>query len=270
MRCAVRAVRALWACAQRQPETDLDSTPVSLTIPPVTVKAWLNGDRPDLEALAALFADGPVRVLRETADGAYYLTAPEIDNPPETNRHDISAQTLVTRINGLARASDANFRPVRLTGTYTMPDGHNQHYTAATLGVRATLGVAAIAIGPEGQPQPQPPSPSIGYLAAAESNPTVGEVLKIMGRDGQLDWVELYKVYELVRRAVRPDTLVSRGWTTSAEESAFTASANRPDVSGETARHAVPQGATAPRHTMTIDQARSYISDLVTNWLANP
>lgn len=91
-----------------------------------------------------------------------------------------------------------------------------------------------------------------------------------MGRDEkQLAWAELYKVYELIERAIKPDTIASRGWATNNKLKAFSASANRPDVSGDTARHAVAGGA-VPKRTMTIGQARSFISALVAQWLANP
>jgi hypothetical protein len=51
-----------------------------------------------------------------------------------------------------------------------------------------------------------------------------------------LGWVELYKVFEIVRdSAPKADlaTMVNAG-----DLKAFTASANRPDISGSDARHA--------------------------------
>lgn len=86
-------------------------------------------------------------MLRDGADDDYYLTAPEIDNPPGNNRYESSAQVLLTRINGLARARNPNFRRVRLSGKYTMPDGRNHHHADAHLESRVSLGAATIAIG---------------------------------------------------------------------------------------------------------------------------
>jgi hypothetical protein len=57
-------------------------------------------------------------------------------------------------------------------------------------------------------------------------------------------------------------------WATDKEDSAFTASANRPDVSGEAARHAVPQSPEPPKATMTINEGREFISALVAQWMA--
>lgn len=75
----------------------------------MTVKAWLEGHEFDLHDLAELLSSGDIQVVREGDD--HYLTAPEIDNPPETNRFDKPAERLIVRINGLGRAKSADFRP---------------------------------------------------------------------------------------------------------------------------------------------------------------
>ena len=49
---------------------------------------------------------------------------------------------------------------------------------------------------------------------------------------------------------------------------AFTASANRPDVSGKSARHA-RHGGWPPRYTMTLNEGREFIADLVTAWIGS-
>jgi hypothetical protein len=55
------------------------------------IKAWLEGDEIDLQALTDLLTHGDMRVLRDEAAHAYYLTAPSIDNPPQPRHFDISA-----------------------------------------------------------------------------------------------------------------------------------------------------------------------------------
>ena len=100
-------------------------------------------------------------------------------------------------------------------------------------------------------------------LAAAD--PDVAEVLEILGTaEPAPDWVELYKAFEIVRSKV--SRLDKKGWVTSAEISAFTASASRPDVSGAQARHARMPGG-RPKGTMTLVEARQMIGVLVTAWL---
>ena len=79
-------------------------------------------------------------------------------------------------------------------------------------------------------------------------------------------WHGLYKVFEIVRNDASTRSIIKRGWATHAEIDAFTASANRPDVSGATARHARMSG-NLPRHRMTDAEARSFIGRLVTAWI---
>ena len=49
----------------------------------------------------------------------YYLTSPEIDNPPAGTQFYEVAARLIIQINGIAHAKDPSFRSVRLSDTYT-------------------------------------------------------------------------------------------------------------------------------------------------------
>jgi hypothetical protein len=75
----------------------------------------------------------------------------------------------------------------------------------------------------------------------------------------------LYKVHEIIRHSMMPDKIPELGWADKNTDSAFTGSANLPAVSGSEARHAGMVG--TPKHTMTLGDGRSYISELVANWL---
>jgi hypothetical protein len=79
----------------------------------VTTKAWLEGHQFDLADPAELLASGDVRVEHDEDEDAYYLTAPEIDNPAETNRFDIPAGRLLVRVNGLGCTRSVDFPPGR-------------------------------------------------------------------------------------------------------------------------------------------------------------
>jgi hypothetical protein len=231
-----------------------------------TVKAWLEGDPFDLQDLADLFAGGDVRVVRDDGEDAYYLTAPEIDNPPEPGSTNQSAEVIIKRLNGLARTHMGDFRPVRLSGKYTDPAGKHVFVASFALELRARLSATAVVVGSDGQPLSDPPSPWPARLALARVDPDVSQVLDIMGRNESLSWDQLYKVHEIIRVAVKPDSITGYGWVDDATDSAFRASANRADVSGDDARHARNSGV-PPTRTMSLGEARSFIGDLVTKWL---
>jgi hypothetical protein len=124
---------------------------------------------------------------------------------------------------------------------------------------------------PDGTVVANPPSPWPDYLAIATANDHVARALELMSRTESLGWFELYKVHEIIRRDIEPKGkgLHKMGWTTKARDRAFTASADRYDVSGDAARHAVDKHAEPPKQTMTINEGRAYISDLVTKWLGS-
>ena len=232
----------------------------------MTTKAWLEGHQFDLEDLAELLATGDVRVVHDADEDAYYLSATGMDNPPEgTAFYDI-ARRLLTYINAVGRVNRADIRPVELSGRYSTPTG--QHHVVAPLGAELRLRghAVAVVVGPDGQPEPAPPSPWPGRLTLAERNEDVREVLEILGRLERPGWGDLFKIHEKVQDSINR-SIPKMGWASKADDDAFGPSANRRDISGRDARHARREKRPLPKRTMTIEQGRQYISDIVAKWL---
>jgi len=100
----------------------------------------------------------------------------------------------------------------------------------------------------------------------AMRHPDAAEALQIMGRPEPTTWIDLYKVYEVVREAQGGEVgLIRSDLATKPDISAFTGSANLPSVSGEDARHARLAG--TPKRTMQIAEARDFIGRLLTTWI---
>jgi hypothetical protein len=89
----------------------------------VIVKAWLDGDRIDLDTLAEVLPAGDTWVACD--DDGFYLTAAEIDNRPAGVRFYEVAPVVLQRVNGLARVLSSGYRPVRLNGRYQ--EGDRRH-----------------------------------------------------------------------------------------------------------------------------------------------
>lgn len=230
------------------------------------MKAKLTGNEPDLDALTCLLPSGSVRVVRE--GGVYYLMADEIDSPPSQMTFYEAALDVLARVNGLARGTDSEYQPVKLVGTFLEGDRWHGVIWPDPLAVRISVGTpTVVTTNSDGAIQPtQQPSNGPQRLAVAATIPAVAEALRIMGEPAALGWVELYKVYEIVREAVRPTKLDQTGLVDPGDLTAFTASANRPDVSGAGARHARMPGL-PPRLTMTLDEGRQFVSALVVAWI---
>lgn len=102
-------------------------------------------------------------------------------------------------------------------------------------------------------------------MQLAQTHPDVAEVLDILGgADPAPDWSDLYKIHEIMLDNV--PGFYQRGWVTKDQISAFTASANRKEVSGDLARHARWKG-DSPKRTMTLVEARQLIGSVVIGWL---
>jgi hypothetical protein len=230
------------------------------------LKAWLEGDEADLQVLTRLLPEGDIRVVHDPDEDAYYLTAPDIDNPPSGTAFYEVATKLIRRANGLGPLSDPAFRPVSLSGKYGDGESKHQVISVPSITCHARMGTPTVTVTrPDGTVVPNPPSPWPKRFALAESNRDVAQVLEIH-HGPPLGWIELWKVYEIIRESIRPGTIVGLGWVTQADLDSFKESANREDVSGSEARHARRPG--QPQHRkMPLDEGRSVFSALVTKWL---
>jgi hypothetical protein len=229
----------------------------------VKIKARLAGHEFDLVTLGELFREGDPTVAADTE--GYYLTFVAADDlMRDGSRLYEVASSLLHRVNGVGRVRGSEFRPVRLVGRFS-DDAGREHTVVLAETAEARASALPVRALVDGQQVEVPPPPGPGYVQLAAADPDVAEVLEILGKaEPAPDWVELYKVFEIVRSKV--SRLEKKGWVTSAEISAFTASANRPDVSGAQARHARMPGG-RPKGTMTLIEARQMISILVTAWL---
>jgi hypothetical protein len=231
----------------------------------VTVKAWLEGHQFDLDHLAQLFPTGDIRVMRD--GDRYYLTSPQIDNPPAGTKNYEVAQRLIAHVNGYGSLTHSNFRPVSLTKIYDDEAGITVVPAAAHLELRGALFAAVgVVADPSGKVEPAPPPPDQARFALAASNTDVAEVFEIMSHV-PLKWLDLRKIHEIICRSIEPTTIVKLGWTTGNRDSTFTSSASNPAISGSDALHARPPKGNQPKRKMSISEGRQYVRELVTKWL---
>jgi len=157
---------------------------------------------------------------------------------------------------------------VRLSGRYTKGEEEHRVISPAPMECRIGMGTPTVTVTkPDGTIVPGPRSPWPGYLALAETNEHVARVLDIYKRAEPLGWAELFKVHEIIQESIE-GSIPKMGWASKADDDAFGPSVNRRDVSGEDARHAKQDNRPPPKKTMTIEQGRQYIRDVVAKWLA--
>ena len=162
-----------------------------------TCRTWRTGCHP-----------GNIRVAKD--DVGYYLSAAVIDNPPEGKTFYKAAQDLLPLVNGIGSLKSAKFRPVRLDGQYQEGEKRHTVIGVSTIETRSRVHSVGIVTGPDRRVKPQPPSPGIAY-AALTARPEVAEALTILATPAG-GWVELYKVFEIIRDALKPIALDKSGW----------------------------------------------------------
>ncbi len=231
------------------------------------IKARLKGHEFDLITLAELFREGDPAVA--TDDEGYYLSfvAPD-DLFRDGGRLYEAASSLLCQVNGVGRANGSDFRPIGLVGRFSDETGH-QHQVVLADAAEVRGQAFAVAVAMNGQQVAAPPAPGPGYVQLGRTHPDVAEALAILGKAGPPpDWVDLYKIFEIVRDNVGGrKALEQRRWVSASKLGAFTASADRPDISGAQARHARTDPKPPRGRTMTLAEARQMIGALVIAWM---
>jgi len=235
---------------------------MSATVPPVTWRAFLKGHSFDLELLVEQFDRGRARVMRSGDE--FWLASPSFDELPDASAVQTAARKLLGEVNGAAKLIDGSFRAVELQDRFSDGTGGHVLLAGGTAEARSRNIRTVVIRDAQGTVASLPPTPTEApaYLDTADRHPAVREVLQMLS-DDHPDWFALFKVKEVVEA----DAGGLHAFATKNEISAFGASANNPDVSGEAARHARHKGS-APRHSMTIDEGRTFIRRVVQDWLA--
>lgn len=235
----------------------------------MTWKAYLQGHDFDLRTLARLFREAGDAVVARDDDGAF-LTSPALDCHSDVTDVHREAVGILRKLNGVARMLDGSFRPVELVGRYDEGGNVSHIVVADTVVVRSHVEAAGVVVSGSVTSVPPAVPPALGpkFYALANSNPNVAEALSLIAAPGDLGWVDLYKLYEIVRDDLGKGQqgLISTGWITRADLSAFTGSANHPEAGGDGARHARQPGG-PPNAVMTIAEAQATITRLVHRWM---
>ncbi|MEV6306222.1 hypothetical protein AB0M02_42890 [Actinoplanes sp. NPDC051861] len=164
-------------------------------------KAFLKGHEFDLYELGALFSSGDTQVIKDGND--YFLASIEIDQRPPGEEFYNAAERVLALVNGVGQANSSSFRPVALVGRFQEGESNHHHVGFAdTAEARGYAYAAAVLIDPVGNEAPAPPPPGAERIRKAMSDVDANEALRIMGRAEPTTWIDLFKVYEIVREAL--------------------------------------------------------------------
>ncbi len=112
----------------------------------------------------------------------------------------------------------------------------------------------------------RPPSAELGALVGlTDKDQDVSHVLELLAMG--TDWVNLYRVYEVVEAEVSGQGITGKGWASDSEVRRFKHTANHPGVTGFEARHG-RMSADPPVEPMAHRDAIRLVKGIVGGWLA--
>jgi hypothetical protein len=105
------------------------------------------------------------------------------------------------------------------------------------------------------------------WASEAKKDPTVRKVFDLISQNGLDNWVNLYRIFELIRADWGGEKkIASRGWTSETALELFRRTANDPTAAGLEARHG-KLNTEPPRNPMPLSEAKSLIIGIARSWL---
>jgi len=224
----------------------------------------LTGHDLDLEALAREYSTSGISIIKD--EHGYWLKSSEFASLNDAEKILTLANELLPIISGAGKVFLAGFQPLGTGHVVQISDDgvrHNFVFVTATVSSRASVSRQVTLASGIPAPQPQPPQDVEFASTVAQSEERVKKALIFFDR--QHTWVNLYKVYELIRADVGDD-MAAKGWTTKAEAGRFTQTANSVGAVGDEARHAV-EHTQPPKKPMSLKEAEQFVRLLLANWI---
>ena len=160
---------------------------------------------------------------------------------------------LIAIMNGAARVEGGALHEVTLAGV-AYEDGMGRWQNFPNVARMRAVGPALRAT---------PPDPS-KLISIALSDKAAAKGLRLVSRD--LNWCNLYRIFEVVADEVQESGIVRSRWATAAQINAFKCSANNESVTGDDSRHGGSRGGTH-KNTMELADAQHLIKRILRGWL---
>jgi hypothetical protein len=206
------------------------------------------------------------KALRETSieveceAGKVVLTTDKlVPDVLDLNDHDLIHRTwnrvreLVATMNGSSRVEPGTLKEISLSNlAYIAEDGQRRNMPI-TARLHAVLPAMRSA----------PPDPA-SFMSLALMDAAAAKALRLFSGDSS--WVNLYRVYDVIKEAARPG-IVESGWATRPEMKRFKRSANDASITGDASRHGNAGNAVSSAKGMSRAEAADLIERVLWLWL---
>lgn len=227
----------------------------------------LAGDAADLRSLSDSFADSDPAILER--EGEYLFRWSVLDGLSNATQVKAAADEQIARLSGSASLTLGAIEPIKVASVIMIgEDGsRNIHVFPDPVVVTFRTSVPTVQIRRADGTEEihRPADPVKAWLVAAESSDHVARALRLSeGRNH--DWVELYRLLEIVEDSVSRKRITDAGWATRSQLKRFRHTANSLKGAGDAARHGHEQKS-PPQRPMTLNDARELIRRVVRQWL---
>lgn len=159
---------------------------------------------------------------------------------------------LIAIMNGASRVESGTLNEISLAHLmYILNDGQRRHMPGMGW---SDLVLPSIRLTP-----PDPAS----FIALALTDMAAAKAFRLFS--GELNWVNLYRIYEVIEKAARPG-IIESGWATIPEIKTFKVCANNSSITGDASRHGTSNAPPMP-HTMSQAEAVHLIGRILREWL---
>ncbi|MBD1832369.1 hypothetical protein H6F61_06600 [Cyanobacteria bacterium FACHB-472] len=223
----------------------------------------LEGKESHLTSLTQLLRSPERSVIKE--EGSYYLSSSRFDLLTDDVEIYACATELLKLINGVAMLSLGDFKPFTLDVIVRFDEDGKRHPEVLLSAIWTIEGFGFDIEWDESEDFYQHPSDLEAWITIAEQDEKVKKVFRIL-TEREHDWVNLYKVYEVVQDDVG-SRITEDGWATKKKTECFTRTAQSPGAIGDDARHGVEKSSQPPKNPMSLVEAQRLIILIVRKWL---
>jgi hypothetical protein len=226
----------------------------------------LQGNNSDLQELSKSLNSAELCITEE--NDKFLLKSSSFNQLDDANEVKEKAEELLPLICGAARAAFRMRRQLVVDAVIKINDDGTREpinflsdtvYPSSSTNLTITRNNGTVEEIHQADPIP-------GWINIAQNDDNVAKVLRLMGK-GAIDWVGLYRIYDVIEHDVGGiPNIVSNGWTSRNQIERFRHTANSVGAIGDLARHGVER-TMPPPNPMSFSEAESFINTIIHNWL---
>lgn len=221
----------------------------------------LIGESIDLQCAYTVFHNNEPEVINE--DGKYFLRTKEFDGLLNAENVRNRAKEIIKFLSDTIYLQYRDSRPIKGGQIISIDENGKRSFYLFAEGEIQLRGVVSNLLNSNTTP-PIQENQAVHFYRIASDNVVVADVLAFFSRG---DWINLYKVFELIRDEVGgKEHLITKKWVNKKDLTRFTMTAQSRKSIGDQARHASENFPPHP-NPMSLHEARVVIGNLVDSWI---